>query len=340
MSDPTHGVGGDRSPVVVGRAGRVDRSVAGGAHVGATDRHARPLGAPRCRRRRGVGVVPREQRRTVRHRGRPPPRRRPLHVPEPPGAVQARLGAAAVVDRRPRPATRWRPPTSRRGSSAVGSPTGTSDAPQRPVPRPPTTPRIRPAARSSWRPRRRSRRAAAPDRPAGRTRRAGRADVRGARRARPLARRPHAHRPRRPGTGPLRHVGRPGGPARRRPRRRAGQPGPPAGRRRRRAGPTGTSVVLAEIGVLHLLSQAGPAGPRAARTRSPIASRPRVRLAGPPGRRARRRSRHRPLARRRAQRHPRGPHRGPPHVAAGPSTRAGGRWSCRSPPTASRSTTR
>ena len=245
-------------------------------------------------------------------------RRRPVLVPEPKGAVQARPRAAAAVDRRPRPRGRRARP---RHVVARAAPGGRRSLIRGRLPSPPrrgARRRHRPAARSPARAidGRRPRRAAAADRPARRTRRAGGADARRARRARPLARRPGAHRPRRPGARaatPRGTTSRPG----------SSTPAPAAlaNRVRRLAGVVGARPdwherVLAELGVLHLLAQAGQPAPRAARRRSADARRHGVRVAGPPGRRARRRSRHRPLARRRPQRHPRGPHRGPPHVAA------------------------
>ena len=122
------------------------------------------------------------------------------------------------------------------------------------------------------------------------------------------------------------------------------QAGALANRVRRLAGVVGTrpdwhEVVLAELGVLHLLAGGRPACARAPR-------RPRrrgghgVRLAGAPGRRAGGRPGHRHVGRRRPQRHAGGPHRGAPHVAPGHDVAGAGRWCCRSPPTARRSTRR
>ena len=93
-----------------------------------------------------------------------------------------------------------------------------------------------------------------------------------------------------------------------------------ANRVRRLAGVVGArpdwhEVVLAELGILHLLAEAGQRVPELPGGLADAVGDV-VRLAGPPGRRPRRRPRHRHLGRRRSQRHPRGPHRGPPHVAA------------------------
>ena len=92
-----------------------------------------------------------------------------------------------------------------------------------------------------------------------------------------------------------------------------------ANRVRRLAGVVGArpdwhEVVLAELGVLHLLAR--PAG-GCRNCPAPLADAVAtvVRLAGAPGRRAGRRAGDRPLGRRRPQRHPRGSHRGAPHVA-------------------------
>ena len=121
-------------------------------------------------------------------------------------------------------------------------------------------------------------------------------------------------------------------------RRRARQPRPAARRRRRRP------ARLARGRARRARRAAPPRRGRPARARA--ARRPRrhrrhgVRLAGPPGRRAGRRARHRHVGRRRPQRHARGPHRGAPHVAARAGRRGRGRWCCRSPPTARRSTRR
>ena len=148
-----------------------------------------------------------------------------------------------------------------------------------------------------------------------RARRAHRPHVGRARRARPVARRPAAHRARRPRARPLRDVGRPRRPARRRPGRRPRQPGPPPRRRGRRP----ARLARARARRARRPAPPGPgrpARPRAAAggspTRSPSRCGWQVRqadvLAGVPdtdtgsvdG----------------PQRHPRGPHRGPPHVAA------------------------
>ena len=145
-------------------------------------------------------------------------------------------------------------------------------------------------------------------------RRAHRPAAGGPGRARPLARRSPPHRPVRSGAGPLRDVGRPRRPPRRRPSRCARQPGAAAGRRGRR--PAGLARGRAR-------RARGPPPPRRGRSPRPRpaerAGRRRrhvLRLAGPPGRRPGRRARHRHVGRRRTQRHPRGSHRGPPHVAA------------------------
>ena len=156
-----------------------------------------------------------------------------VHVPEPVAPLQARPRPARDVGqgpgarrpcatpgtrglgRRARPARgrRGRPPARRRRRRAAGG-GGRRRA-------------ATPAPDDAARPRRPARRA---HRPA-----AGRP-----RRARPLARRPPPHRPRRPGAGPLRDVGRPRGPARRRPAPAPWPTGSGASPASSAPGPTGT----------------------------------------------------------------------------------------------------
>ena len=246
-----------------------------------------------------------------------------LHLPESSDAVQARPRAAAAVDRRQVPEVVAPAHVDVVARAAPGGRRslrrGTSDAP-----RPWRTGDAAPTRRRrDRRPRddgRRPRPAAAADRPARRTRRARGADDEGLDEldrwlvdrmrtglADPaLARYATWDRSRRGSSTPGRQPRQPGPPARRRRRRVARLA--PAGARRDRPAPSAV---------------AGRPPPRhAARTRSPIGGDD-DRVAGPPGRRARRCARHRRLGRRRTQRHPGGPHRGPAALAAWATS---GRW--------------
>ena len=187
--------------------------------------------------------------------------------------VKGQVPDAAGADRRALVGRRPRPPRGRRRRRpAPGTAAPVAAARRRR--------RWRAAARRPARPRAPARRAHRP--PAGRPRR-----------ARPVARRPPAHRPRRPGAGPLRHVGRPRRPARRRPRRRARQPGPAPGRRRRRP-PRLARGRARRAGRPPPPRRGRPAGARAARRRWPTRWRRRAagRSARPTSLRRRPRHRH------------------------------------------------
>ena len=168
-----------------------------------------------------------------------------------------------------------------------------------------------------------------------RPRRTDRCARRRPRRARPLARGPRPHRPRRSELARY-ALGR----GRQTPRRCSPAPSPtgaPPRRARSVPSPTGTSTRSPRSA--SSTSSPAPASAAAAAGRPRRRCRGHMWLAGAQGRRRGRRPRDRPVDGRRTQRHAEDLVE-VRRVGCAASTRVAGRWPCRSPPTASRSTTR